>query len=298
VPHFFSRGFEDDPNYYPQWRSLQAREYAKEYEEAVSASPAASYCVPPEETDELVLDYFNLLTLNDCNENGVKYAHNCNETNPTRGFGTLIQSMLVGGCTLSTIADELATTEENVQTYINLFFDVERYLNHDNLMSSIISPYSKVDDSSKVKQQTLWLSLSYAFGWNTAKTVLQRRMDVDSSAVDKFVESMKNCINMQAAEYAMAVRSGSVARPSDFERYISQVNATALSAAGHTEEMSSNAQNFRAALLGLIKDTSKALPDSHPVRQMIELKEAKVIEIEQKTSTAQKRFGNYPLKRL
>jgi len=155
-----------------------------------------------------------------------------------------------------------------------------------------------VDESSKIRQNTLWLGLSYAFGWNMAKNVLQRKMNIDSSIVDKFMESMKNCINMQAAEYAMAVRSGSVARPSDFERYISQMNATALSAASHTEEMSSNSQNFRNALLGLIKDTSKSLPESHPVKKMIEMKEAQVIEIEQKVLPMQKKFGNMPLKRL
>ena len=298
MPQFFSRGFEDDPNYHPQWRSLQAREYAKEYEEAVSASPPESYVLPSQEDDDHVEDYFNLLVIGDCNENSIKYAHSCNETNATRGFGTLIQSMLVGGGSIPDIAKELSTSEKNISAYVKLFFDIERYIECDQLMASLISPYSKSEDSAKMKQQTLWLSLSYAFGWKTARAVLQRKMDVDSTIVEKFMESMKNCINMQAAEYAMAVRSGSVARPSDFERYISQVNATALSAAGHTEELSSNAQNFRSSLLGLIKDTSKSLPEGHPVRQMIDIKEAKVVEIEQKTLPMQKKFGNQPINRL
>ena len=296
MAQIFSRGFEVDPNYHPQWRSLQAREYAKEYEEAIATDE--SYCVPPEEDDEIVLDYFSLLTLGDCNDDSLKYAHGCNETNALRGFGTLIQSMLVGGCSQQEVANELGTSEKNIDAYVKLFFDIERYLNNEPLMLSIITPYSKVDESSKIRQNTLWLGLSYAFGWKIAKNVLQRNMNVDTATVDTFMESMKNCINMQAAEYAMAVRSGSVARPSDFERYILQMNATAMSAAGHTEEMSSNSQNFRNALLGLIKDTSKALPDSHPVKQMIEMKEAQVIEIEQKVLPPQKKFGNKPLKRL
>ena len=294
----FSRGFEVDPNYHPQWRSLQAREYAKEYEEAMSCDPQESYVIPPGEDDDIVLDYFSLLTLGDCNDDSLKYAHGCNETNSVRGFGTLIQSMLVGGCSLTEVASELGTSEENIESYIKLFFDIERYLNCEPLMLSIITPYDKVDESSKIRQNNLWLGMSYAFGWKTAKNVLQRKMNMDAATVETFMESMKNCINMQAAEYAMAVRSGSVARPSDFERYIAQVNATALSAAGHTEEMSSNSQNFRNALLGLIKETSKTLPDAHPVKQMIEMKEAQVIEIEQKVLPVQKKFGNRPLKRL
>jgi len=138
VSQFYSRGFELDPNYHPQWRSLQAREYAKEYEEAVASEE--SYCVPPEEDDEIVLDYFSLLTLGDCNDDSLKYAHSCNETNVVSGFGTLIQSMLVGGCSKKEVAKELGTSEKNIESYISLFFDIERYLDCEPLMLSVITP--------------------------------------------------------------------------------------------------------------------------------------------------------------
>jgi len=297
MPQIFSRGFDVDPNYHPQWRSLQAREYAKEHEAALSSSPPISYVIENEE-DDLVLDYFNLLITGDCNDNSIKYAHGCNETNSIRGFGTLIQSMLVGKCTTDEIAKELCTTTENIESYISLFFDVKKYLECEPLMLSIITPFVKTEESARAKQNTLWLALSYAFGWNAAKVVLQRKMNIDDATVDTFTNSMKNCINMQAAEYSMAVRSGCVARPSDFERYIAHVNATAMSAAGQAETISESAQNFRSALMGLIEGASLELPDSHPVRQIIDIKEAEVVEIKQKEPSEQKMFVKKTLKRL
>jgi hypothetical protein len=297
MAQFFSRGFDSDPNYFPNWRSLQAREYAREYDEAKSQDPNATYVIDNQEDDELVLDYFSLLTVGDCNDEAVKYAHRCNESNSSRGMGTLIQSMLVGGCSPEEIAKEVHTHEGNVHVYLKLFFDVERYLEKESLMLSVITPYTKQDNES-LKQISLWLGISYAFGWKLAKNILQRKIKIDQSVIDVFMDSMKNCINMQAAEYTMAVRSGSVARPSDFERYISQVNATALSAAGASEEMSQNAQGFRNALLGLIKNTTKDLPEEHPVTQMIKDRE-EVLAIESDAKTKQeKMFVNVPIKRL
>jgi hypothetical protein len=294
----FSRGFEEDPDYHPQWRALQAREYAREYEEVKAQNPDATFLIPPDEDDELVLDYFSYLVLGDCNDDAVKYAHSCNESNGIRGMGTMIQSMFVGGLTPEEIADEIQTSEGNVHVYLKLFFDVERYLKKDALMLSIISPYAKTEGTDRAKQNALWLGISYAFGWKLAKNILQRRIKVDPSILETFVDSMKSCINLQAAEYIMAIRSGSLARPSDFERYISQTNATALSAAGASEEMAQNAQNFRQALMGLIQSTAKDLPDEHPVQRMLKDKEQAIETTSVKQKVEEKKFVKLPIKRL
>jgi hypothetical protein len=295
----YSRSFEEDPNYFPDWRSLQAREYEKHYEEAQAARPQQDFFLPDEEDDDFVRDYFSLLTVGDCNNDSVKYGHLCQQSNRTRGFGTLMRSMLVGGCSLERIAKEMFTSEENVDAYFKLFFDMKRYLDCSPLMSFVLVPFMKTEDSfSHDRQNSMWLSLSYAFGWDKAKFLLQRRVDVDAATVSLFTESLANCINLQAAEFAMSVRTGGVARPADFERHIALTNATAMTQASQNESMSSNAESFRNALFGIVSEKAQALPASHPVRQMLSEKATEVIEIEESSSRTKKKFGISPIRHL
>ena len=289
----YSRSFEDDPNYNPNWRSLQAREYAKGYEQSQAVSPPAFFSIPEEEDDDLVIDYFTYLSLGTANRNSIKYAHSCNETNFTKGFGTMIQAMLLGGKSVKGIAEELFTTEENISTYLSLFFDVERYIECDLLMSSLVSPFDKNDDSfNRGRQTALWMGLSYAFGWDKAKNILQRKMDVDAGTVKIFTDAMSNCINMQAAEFSLAIRACGVSRPADFERYVAYTSATAITQGAQNENMASTAANFRNALFAVITENSKQLPEEHPLRVMIaDREEDTIIEMEEKTLPSFKKTG-------
>jgi len=247
----YSRDFSSDPNYYPNWRSLQAREYANEFME----SQDATYTLPETEEDEDVVAYYSYLVTEDTEINPIKYAHSCNESDNVRGFGTAIKSMLLGGLEIDKIAEEMGTPIENIDMYIKLFFDVERYIGNKFILSSIISPFIKKQEIDESKKQSgLWMSVALAFGWDKARRILHRDMATPKKDVDFFLDQMRASIDMQAAEFSFLVRSGYTARPCDFERFIAKLSAEqAAGVSAASEEVAKSAEKFREALFSLAK---------------------------------------------
>ena len=272
----FSRDFGSD--YTPAWRAHQAFEYLRVYREAQQRGEDNALVIPPEEDDEYIVDFFSLLVHGSCHYPEIKYAHSCFYINTAKGMGTVIQSMLLGGKTIRDIADKFKTSEKNINCYLKMFFDVERYLDCETLIYSLISPYDKWTEYSKdILEGYTWMAISYAFGWETAKAMLQRRLCAGDDIVKKFTDSMSEAIKMQASEYALGTRVSSEARPSDFERHINLTNATSLAEQGKLAEGSiANGEFFRQALWGGIKEVSSSLDYDDPVRKIIGDKERKI----------------------
>jgi len=247
----YSRNFSIDPNYCPNWRSLQAREYASAFLDANEET----FVIPESEDDDDVVAYYAYLTTEETDSIPIKYAHSCNETDSIRGFGTAIKSMLLGGLTQDQIAEEMGTSQDNVEMYIKLFFDIEAYLGNKFILSSIISPFIKKQEIDEAKKQSgLWMSISLAFGWDKAKRILQRDISMPKKDVEFFLDQMRSAIDMQAAEFSLLARSGYAARPCDFERFIAKLSIE--QAAGTTAaslEVAKSSEKFREALFSLAK---------------------------------------------
>jgi hypothetical protein len=292
----FSRDFSDDPDYSPSWRANQAFEYRRVHRELLTRGEEDFVVIPEDEDDQYIIDYFSYLVHGACRFPEVKYAHSCFVSNHTRGFGTQIQSMLLGKKTLKEISSEFKTKEQNIECYLKLFFDVSRYLDSENFVYSIISPYDRWKETPQdVVASSIWMGISYAFGWETAKYILQRRINVNDSIASKLVNSMKNCLELQASEYILGVRLINHARPSDFDRHISYTNALSLSEQTKQGDENLNSDLFRKALWESITEVSSTLSYDDPVRKIIGDKERESRGVDKKEIKELTYFSPQPL---
>ena len=163
-----------------------------------------------------------------------------------------------------------------------MFFDVTRYLDCESFIYSIISPYDRWKETPQdIVASSIWMGISYAFGWDVAKYILQRRINIADNISSKLISSMKNCLELQASEYILGVRLINHARPSDFDRHISYTNALSLSEQMKQGEDTANADLFRKALWESITEVSSELSYDDPVRKMIGDKEREIRGIKQ-----------------
>lgn len=292
----FSRDFSSDPDYSPSWRANQAFEYRRAHRELLTRGEENLVVIPDDEDDKYVIDYFSLLIHGACRFPEVKYAHSCFASNHTRGFGTQIQSMLLGGKNTEEIAEQFKTEHKNIECYIKIFFDVTRYLDCENFIYSIISPYDRWKETPQdVVASSIWMGISYAFGWDTAKYILQRRVNVDDSIASKLANSMKNCLELQASEYILGVRLINHARPSDFDRHIAYTNTLSLVEQTKHGEDNLNADLFRKALWESITEVSSTLSYDDPVRKIIGDKERESRGINKKETKELTYFSPQPI---
>ena len=276
----FSRDFSEDPDYSPSWRANQAMEYRRVYRDLVSRGEENIVVVPPEESDEYIIDYFSYLIHGAFHFPEIKYAHSCFNSNHVRGFGTQIQAMFLGQKTVSEIAESFKTKEKNIECFLKMFFDVSNYLDCENLIYSLISPYDRWKETPlDVVANSIWMGLSYEFGWDTAKYILQRRLQVTEKIAEKLSNAMKQSLSLQASEYVLGVRLVNHARPSDFERHIAYTNALSFAEKDRDQGPFSNGDLFRNALWAGITETSVMLDKSDPVRKMIGEKEREMRNI-------------------
>jgi len=271
----YSRDFSSDPNYTPAWRAQQALEYRRAYQEAQQRGEQNPSVIPLSEDDKYVIDFYSLLVHGACHYPEVRYAYSCFCGNVNNGLGTTIQAMFLGGKNIEDIAKSFRTKRKNIDCYLKLFFDVEEYLDCDTLIYSLISPYNKSEQLTEdVAATCLWLGLSYAFGWQISRNLLQRRMNVATDVSKKISESMRQSLEMQASEFVLGARMTMKARPCDFERHISLTNAMSIAEQNKTAEGAiANGDYFRKALWGGIKEVSSSLDYNDPVRKMIGDKE-------------------------
>jgi hypothetical protein len=120
------------------------------------------------------------------------------------------------------------------------------------------------------------MGLSYSFGWDSSKYILERRLNVTNEISSKLTAAMKNSLELQASEYVLGVRLVNHARPSDFDRHISYTNALSLSEQMRSGEDSVNGDLFRKALWDGIKEVSSSLSYDDPARELIGQKENEI----------------------
>ena len=267
----YSRDFSEDPDYSPAWRANQAIEYRRVYRDLISRGEQNISVLPEEEDDDYVIDYYSYLVYGTCHYPQVKYAHSCFQSNYSRGFGTQIQAMFLGKKSVDEIAESFKTKPQNIECYLKLFFDVISYLDCENLIYSVIAPYDRWKETPlDAVANSIWMGLSYEFGWDTAKYILQRRLHVTDKIAQKLSEAMQQSLSLQASEYVLGVRLVNHARPSDFERHVQYTNAMSLSEQNKIKQDGlMNGEFFRSALWGTYKDITATLDHDDPVRQLI-----------------------------
>jgi hypothetical protein len=160
-----TRALEDGADYQPDWRHLQVQQYLKDiyHEDAEPLTRTRLNEILKEEPDPFVR---HLLSFS-CgrpggNDEAIEYAVKCWRDNFRTLSASRIKAMVLADGTPERIAHEIGTTEDKIDTFEKLYFDVRRYLKHKAWLASICFP-AKPDAAIAV--QSRWFAVAFRRGW-------------------------------------------------------------------------------------------------------------------------------------
>lgn len=147
----------EGPDYHPNWRFLQAEQYLQHLHVPAPGARTLEQILEGE-PDEFVRDLLLFHEGHPCERaDAIAYATRWNKENLASRAGALIRTMVLAGGSAATIAQETATTEENITVFEKLYFDVRPYLACAAVVEEILS--------SAVGFEKRWFMIARRHGW-------------------------------------------------------------------------------------------------------------------------------------
>lgn len=240
------RSISDRLSFVPWWRIMLATYYKQQMDAA--AGRGESWCLPPDENDELVIAAYSLKAFCACGKPEVTKAMRwCNDAHyQSSSNGAKIRAMIIGGMTDEQIAPHFATVPGNIAMYAQLFFDIRECLKLPHWMDTFLRlEKSEIVSGSSDVNEVTWLSMSYHLGQEIADHAMSGRLPF-LSAQD--LSTVCNKItDMVAGQAFMHVVSNTVVHGSgravDLERHLQVLdlqNREGASGFGRGGDSSSN----------------------------------------------------------
>jgi hypothetical protein len=167
TPAKITRRLEDGPDYEPDWRHLQVREYLNFIDQS-DAADARLDKILSEEPDSFVRDLLLFHCERPCDNEGIAYAVKCQRYRKTR-FASAIKALVIAHGSPEQIAHEFGTTKEKIETFEKLYFDVRRYLNHRGWLRGVC--YDSVDAT-----ELRWFAVAFRRRWPGVEEVVLGRL--------------------------------------------------------------------------------------------------------------------------
>jgi hypothetical protein len=129
----------EGPDYHSNWRLLQGEHYLQELHVLAPGARTIEQILEGE-SDEFVRDFLLFHEGHPCGHaEAIAYATRANQENLASGAASLIRTMVLAGASAAKIAQEMATTEENITVFEKIYFDVRPYLSAGAFVAQICS---------------------------------------------------------------------------------------------------------------------------------------------------------------
>ena len=171
MPAKITRRLEDGPDYRPDWRHLQVREYLNFIDQS-DAAAAGLDKILSEESDAFVRDLLLFHSERPCGNEGIAYAVKCQRHSKTP-FASAIKAMVIANVSPERIAREFGTTKERIETFEKLYFDARRYLKHRGWIRGVCYP---AKPNSVDATELRWFAVAFRRGWPGVEEVVLGRV--------------------------------------------------------------------------------------------------------------------------
>lgn len=214
-----TRSLEEGSDYSPDWRSQVVAAYLKEH--AAAGGTLTWEKLLGEERDVVIRQVVRYHLGSSLIPEAVRYALGCQQHNDLTGMASNIRAMAMAGFTYTQLAIELCTSRRNIFVFCRLYFDLERYINNDTWLESLLRrDFTSGDNRTRTRERRL---LRIAFheeltDLNYAISPHRLRPAQDTQVV---VEQVRHAVAMRAKEYIEDLNDGGVASgPDDFNRHL------------------------------------------------------------------------------
>jgi hypothetical protein len=171
IPSKITRALEHGPDYQPDWRHLQVREYLNSIYQPDAELLTRLDEILEEESDPFVRDLLLFHCGRPCgNEEGIAYAVKCQRDNSNTLSASAIKALVIANVSPERIAHEFGTTKEKIETFEKLYFDARRYLKHRGWLKGICFPAAK--PNADVAIESRWLAVAFRRGWPGVEEVV------------------------------------------------------------------------------------------------------------------------------
>ncbi len=237
-PEEILRSPREGSNWHPNWRHEIAMSAAvRDYNASQKGLPWRRI----EDEDKMVNFLYDFYLHRIEDRHYIKWAHGVVNHNSTQGDSSRIKALLISGMSSAEIASEMHVPTAYIQAFLYCYFDMERYLDEEMLVSKIVHPfaagdYDRLDEEHR--RERLWIYAGYLLGTKDLKKIMNRTFNVDGSDADSMLKLSLGLLSMQSATYALSLPTRGDVRPADMEKFVS------LQGMQNLKEQESQESNF------------------------------------------------------
>lgn len=215
-----TRNLEDGADYSPDWRHRVVLEHLKAYAASEKNQPWEKLL--ENERDVVVRQVVRYHLDGGCLiAEAVRYALRCQQSNSSTGLASSIRAMVLAGSTSDEIAAELKTSRRNILVFCWLHFDVERYLDQEVWLQSLLQrDFCGGDSAARTRERRL-MRIALCEGWTGIANALLPRRQKTSGDVKALADQVRYVVAERALEFVQDLNDNGVpAGPEDYNRHL------------------------------------------------------------------------------
>src|SRR6266404_7826736 len=222
-----ARSLDRGWHYRPAWRNAIVEAYL--VEKQLQEPPLEAL---QDEEDCFVRQFYLFRRCGRCLEQaGFQWAYSCFVNNPRTGAASLIKALTIARVPVNEIAEKLRTSRKNIRIFQRLYFDVERYLDEQAWLASVVfspsqNPQDPVDPVEFRERH--WMAAAFVRGERGLGQAFMPRVRLSPEERDELTSEIKSVLTSRAFEYVSALRTGLIPPcREDFERFTKMLDVAA-----------------------------------------------------------------------
>src|SRR6266496_1726336 len=204
VTNTIARSLDEGWDYQPAWRNAIVEAYLVERQ--LQEPPLEAL---KDEEDCYVRQFYLFRRRGRCLEQSAfRWAYGCH-INQATGAASLIKALTIARVPVNEIAEKLRTSRKNIRIFQRLYFDVERYLDEQAWLASVVfSPSQNSQDPVDPVEfrERHWMAAAFVRGERGLGQAFSPKVPGSPEECDELTSQIRSVLTSRAFEYASALR--------------------------------------------------------------------------------------------
>lgn len=220
-----TRSLEEGSDYSPDWRRQVVADYLKKH--AAAGGTQTWEQLLGDERDVVIRQVLRYHLGASLIPEAVRYALGCQQHNDLTGMASNIRSLAMAGLTYDHMAKEVVTSRRNIFVFCRLYFDIERYINNEKWLESLLRRDFCEGNSTTRTRERRQLRTAFDKGLEGLNCLLSPRRPRTAGEIQEVADQVRYAVATRALEYVEILNdSGTPPGPEDFSRH-AMVSASA-----------------------------------------------------------------------
>ena len=219
----YARSLSESFSYYPDWRARQVKNYKTV--RGKLETEGKTFAIPVWENDEDVLRLYAAETEGDTFDAKdliqIGYANDAIDENSRTGHAARIRSMACAFLEPGEIAQRMGTTEQNISTFLKLYFDIIPSRHNREFMSSIVFPFDVPRGEPAIdRKERGWRCAAFLLGVEGYEQMVHKQISAGDGEIEEMNRRLNALLMGNALDWAIGRRAGMFASQTDLEMIV------------------------------------------------------------------------------